>query len=197
MRAFPSDLDPASCLRADGVIQSDHADVRALAARLRAGVTSDEEYALAAFEWVRDEIGHSLDVNDPRVTVTASEVLGEGVGLCYAKAHLLAAVLRAEGIPTALAYQRLADGDTFMLHGLVAVHMDGAWHRQDPRGNKPGVRAEFSLGEERLAWPVDPEIGEIDYPELFASPAPTVIESLARADDIVAFVKEGGLPTAL
>lgn len=38
-----------------------------------------------------------------------------------------------------------------MLHGLVAVRFHGAWHRQDPRGNKPGVEARFSLTGERLA----------------------------------------------
>jgi transglutaminase-like putative cysteine protease len=81
---------------------------------------------------------HSLDAGDPRVTVTAAQILIEGVGLCYAKSHLLIALLRSRGIPAGLCYQRLTDGDSgHMVHGLVAVHLDGGWHRQDPRGNKP------------------------------------------------------------
>ena len=62
-------------------------------------------FTRAAFEWVRDSIGHSYDVSDPRITLSATEVLEHRVGLCYAKSHLLAALLRAEGIPTGLCYQ--------------------------------------------------------------------------------------------
>jgi hypothetical protein len=37
------------------------------------------------------------------------------------------------------------------------------WARQDPRGNKPGVDAQFSLAEERIAWVPCFELGERDY----------------------------------
>lgn len=197
MASFNSDLQPTLCLGSDPIIERNHPAVRELATRLRSCAADDADFTRRAFEWVRDEIAHSLDTADPRVTVTASEVLDARVGLCYAKAHLLAAILRAEGIPTALAYQRLADGGMFMLHGLVAVYLDGAWHRQDPRGNKPGVQAEFSLAEEILAWPVDVSAGERDYPELFAAPAAVVVSALRSTDDIVRFVADGGLPTGL
>lgn len=33
----------------------------------------------------------------------------------------------------------------------------------DARGNKPGVNAQFSLSEEKLAFDVRPHYGEIDY----------------------------------
>lgn len=195
--SFPSDLDPALCLASDPVIQTRHGAVRDLATRLRAEASDDVDFARRAFEWVRDEIRHSLDVNDPRMTLTASEVLSAGVGLCYAKSHLLAAVLRAGGVPTALSYQRLREGEMYMVHGLVAVHLHGGWHRQDPRGNKPGVDARFSLDDECLAWPVDPAAGEVDYPRLFVEPAPSVVAALSTGEDVVAFVRAGGLPSAL
>jgi transglutaminase-like putative cysteine protease len=109
------------------------------------------------------------------VSISASDTLAHGTGLCFAKAHLLAAVLRSQGIPTGFCYQRLTDdGVTFMLHGLVAVFLDGNRHRQDARGNKPGIDAQFSLGEERLAWPVRPALGERDYHRIFAAPSPRV-----------------------
>jgi transglutaminase-like putative cysteine protease len=189
-------LDPALCLGSDDVIESDAPGVVALAGALREGAGTDEEFARRAFEWVRDEIGHSYDVGDPRVTLSATEVLEHRVGLCYAKAHLLAALLRAQGVPAALGYQRLAHGADHVLHGLVAVHLDGRWHRQDPRGNKEGVDAQFSLGVERLAFPVDPSAGEIDYEELFVAPAPVMVDVLRRTDDILS-VYDAGLPTAL
>lgn len=44
-------------------------------------------------------IKHSWDVQDKRVTKTAAEVLEQGVGICWAKSNLLAALLRANGIP--------------------------------------------------------------------------------------------------
>lgn len=200
--------DPAPLTRflaGDDVVQTTHPDVVALAASLRARSGSDErapsgsdeEFARAAFEWVRDEVGHSFDVQDSRVTLTAAKVLEHRVGLCYAKSHLLAAVLRAQGVPTALCYQRLVHGeDAFVLHGLVAVHLRGGWHRQDPRGNKEGVDAQFSLDEERLAWPVDVASGEVDYPTLHVSPAPCVVEVLSSADDMLALYDDG-LPTEL
>lgn len=69
------------------------------------------------------------------------------------------------------------------MHGLIAVRLPGRdrWDRQDPRGNKPGVDAQFSLDEERLAWPVRPEAGEVDYPVLYAAPHPAVLRGLRSA----------------
>ncbi|MEV6929794.1 transglutaminase family protein [Dactylosporangium sp. NPDC051485] len=182
-------------LAADDVVQSDHPAVRAAAARLRAGHPGDAGFARAAYEFVRDEVHHSFDAEDPRVTVTAAEVLEHRVGLCYAKSHLLAALLRAEGLPAGLCYQRLATGDGgFVLHGLVAVHLEGTWHRQDPRGNKPGVDAQFSLDGPRLAFAVDPAAGERDYEPVHAAPDPGVLAVLRATDDVLT-LREAGLPT--
>lgn len=167
-----------------------------LARELRQSAGGDVAFARAAFEWVRDQVAHSYDVADPRVTLTASEVLEQRVGLCYAKSHLLAALLRSEGIPTGLCYQRLVHGDGHVLHGLVATYLGGAWHRQDARGNKQGVDAQFSLGSERLAWSVDTSVGEVDYPQIFASPVRPVIDTLRDTEDILA-IYDTGLPTGL
>lgn len=181
-------FDPGAYLGADAVIETHAPEIVTLAARLSAGHDSPDpvDFARAAFAWVRDEIAHAGDVGDPRFAVSATETLADGVGWCYAKAHLLTAVLRAGGIPTGLCYQWLTDGDAYVVHGLVAVHLDGAWHRQDPRGNKPGVAAEFRLGEERLAWPVDPAAGELDLPTVHVAPASGVVAALRRGELAVA-----------
>lgn len=188
---------PGGYLAADAVIDHRAPALTTLARSLRVAYPSDAAFAKAAFEHVRDGVAHSIDAADRRVTLSASETLREGVGLCFSKSHLLTALLRAEGIPAGLCYQRLADDEMgFVVHGLVAVHLGGTWHRQDPRGNKPGVDAQFSLGEERVAWPVRPELGECDYPEIHATAHPAVVAALAGATDMLALCA-GGLPTEL
>lgn len=187
--------DPAEYLAGDDVVEAGHPAVRALAAELREAYPGDADFARAAFVWVRDRIQHSVDAQDPRVTLTASEVLSAGVGLCYAKSHLLAAVCRAGGIPAGLCYQRLAGDTGPILHGLVAVHLDGRWHRQDPRGNRPGLDAQFRLGREQLAYPVLPGSADQDLPEVHVRPSPAVVTALSNADDALALCRSG-LPSA-
>ncbi|MGW5607600.1 transglutaminase domain-containing protein [Streptomyces sp. NPDC003753] len=189
--------DLSAYLAADEVIDHDHPLVRETAARLAEDVQDSYAYARAAYEYVRDAIPHSADSGDLRVTWRASDVLEQRTGICYAKAHALAALLRAEDIPTALCYQRLAhdDGSGHAVHGLVAVRFNGAWHRQDPRGNKPGVDAQFSLDGERLAWTPDAKSSEVDYPVLYAVPHSAVVRALKAAPDRPTLWKT--LPTAL
>ncbi|MEV7390400.1 MULTISPECIES: transglutaminase domain-containing protein [unclassified Streptomyces] len=197
MEPIQNTADLSAYLAADEAIDHHHPVVREAAARLAAEVADSYAYAQAAYEFVRDVIPHSQDSGDLRVTWRASDVLERRTGICHAKAHALAALLRAEDIPTALCYQRLLhdDGGGHAVHGLVAVRFNGAWHRQDPRGNKPGVDARFSLDGERLAFVPDPESSEMDYPVLYAEPHPVVLGVLKAAPDRPYLWKT--LPTAL
>lgn len=189
--------NPGDYLGADDIVDHEDPSIRDLAQQLRVAHPGDVDFARAAFEYVRDEVTHSWDAQDPRVTLSASDALEQGTGLCYAKAHLLAALLRAEGIPTGLCYQLLTDDETsFMLHGLVAIHLEGSWHRQDPRGNKAGVDAQFRLDTEQLAWPVRAELGELDYPEVFRHASPGVVSALTQATDLPELYLRG-LPSEL
>ncbi|MFD7130715.1 transglutaminase domain-containing protein [Streptomyces sp. NPDC059894] len=190
MELIQENPDLSAYLAADEVIDHEHPLVRATAGRLAKDAEDSYAYARLAFEFVRDTITHSQDSGDPRVTWRASDVLERGTGICYAKAHALAALLRAEDIPTALCYQRFD-----VVHGLVAVRFNGAWHRQDPRGNKPGVNARFSLAGERLAFTPDAAAGELDHPVLYAAPHPAVLRALKAAPDRPTLWKT--LPTAL
>jgi transglutaminase-like putative cysteine protease len=130
--------------------------VAARAAELATHCESQEAVVRRCFEFVRDSIRHSGDFMLNPVTARASDVLRHGTGLCYAKSHLLAALLRANGILAGLCYQRLAigtEGPPYCLHGLNAVYLDDyGWYRIDARGNKLGVAAEFSPPAERLAF---------------------------------------------
>jgi len=157
-------------------------EVLAQAKALFEGVSEPEELAHKCFEFVRDEIKHSWDYKLNPVTCKASDVLKHGTGYCYAKSHLLAALLRANGIPTRLCSQRLTITGTppFCLHGLNAIFLDRfGWYRVDARGNKPGVLAEFCPPVEHLAFPIVTQ-GEADLPEIWAEPLPIVIHALNR-----------------
>ncbi|MGC3954120.1 MAG: transglutaminase family protein [Propionicimonas sp.] len=178
--------DSATDAYLDGsaVVDLDHPDVRATHAELVRNVADPVAAARTIYGFVRDQIRHSLDAGDRQVALSASDVLRHRTGLCYAKSHLAAALFRRSGIPAGLCYQLLQDGDRLVLHGLVAVHLAGGWHRLDVRGNKPGVTAEFSLEAEDLAFDLDPARGEVDLPDLLADAAPSVVEALRRGDDV-------------
>jgi transglutaminase-like putative cysteine protease len=144
---------------------------------------------VTTFEFVRDKIAHSWDIQSRRVTARASEVLRYGEGICYAKSHLLAALLRGQGIPSGICYQRLTLGETpetgYCIHALNTVYLTShdRWIRLDARGNKPGVDAQFSLEEERLAFKVREELGEYEYLSNYAEPHPKIVATLQDSYD--------------
>lgn len=157
-----------------------HPAVATKAHELASGCSSDTKITKRCFEFVRDEIRHT---GDGITTCRASEVLEQGTGWCYAKSHLLAALLRANGIPAALCYQRLNCSEyvegVYCLHGLNAVYLkEYGWYRLDARGNKTGVNAQFDPPHEKLAF----ELGENEYdlPQRYAEPLDVVVEALKK-----------------
>jgi transglutaminase-like putative cysteine protease len=186
-----SSHDPApspAFLESTDVVDWYHADVRTLAWYLASGEHDAVVVARRCFEWVRDEIRHSVDHGDEVVTCRASEVLAHRTGFCYAKSHLLAALLRANGLPAGFAYQRLSMGGAgapFCLHGMNAVLLPTrGWYRVDARGNrargnKSGVDAQFFPPTEQLAFSVLAP-GEATLPEIYSEPRPAVVETLRR-----------------
>lgn len=144
------------------------------------------------FEWVRDTVEHCVHCQVNPVTCAASQVLRHRTGFCYSKAHLLAALLRANDIPTGLCYQRLCVNDDgqppYCLHGLNAVCLsstlpsgdsDGYWYRLDPRGDFGDVKSLFDPPRERLAYPIALP-GERDFVEILSRPLPSVVSSLKQ-----------------
>ncbi len=175
-------------LEATEYIDWQQPDVLKKAQNLAYGLLTDEEVAKACFEFVRDEIKHSWDYQMNPVTCKASDVLFHGTGYCYAKSHLLAALLRANKIPAGLCYQRLTisnDEPPFCLHGLNAVYLkQHGWYRIDARGNKEGVDAQFIPPLEQLAFPILSE-GEADFPEIWSEPLTVVVGVLKRYSDFL------------
>jgi transglutaminase-like putative cysteine protease len=143
-----------------------------------------EAVAQACFEFVRDEIKHSVDYELNPVTCRASDVLKHKTGFCYAKSHLLAALLRANEIPCALIYQRLrTKRGTYVLHGLNSIYLKPhGWYRIDARGNGNGLVSKFAPPTEQLPFkPTDP--GERIFETRFSRPLEEVISVLASGED--------------
>ena len=168
-------------LESSQYIDWQHAPVQLKAQQLAQGLSGQVNIARRCFEFVRDEIKHSADYQMNPVTCAASDVLKYGTGYCYAKSHLLAALLRANDIPAGLCYQRLLISDDqtgFCLHGLNALFLEGyGWYRIDARGNKSGVNAQFSPPQEQLAFAITTS-GEADLPEIWSTPLPVIISAL-------------------
>lgn len=172
------------------VIDWQQPEVCALARQL-GGDVGPTAVAGRCFVWVRDRIRHSGDHRDPVVTVAASEVLRHGTGLCFAKSHLLCALLRANGLRAGLGYQRLSQNDVgppYCLHGIVAVELPGtAWLRLDPRGDRPGLGTQFAPPAESLAF--TPRLpGERTYDAVWPEPLPIVVARLRECATVAALL---------
>lgn len=168
-------------LQTSEVIDWKHPEILKLAQTIASSHQTSEAIAKACFEWVRDQIHHSYDYQMNPVTCRASEVLQHKTGYCFAKSHLLAALLRANGIPTGFCYQRLSiddKGAPYSLHGFNAVYLpEVGWYRVDARGNREGVDAQFAPPQERLAFKIQFS-EEADFQAILSEPLQVVVAAL-------------------
>lgn len=186
MKIIPSSDNLKEYLKSDDVIDYNNDIIANLADSLFKKADSEIEFIKAAYEYVRDKISHSADINEDIITCSASEVLKAGHGICFAKSHLLAALLRSKAVPAGFCYQKLIlDDETapvLVYHGLCGVYIKELqkWIRLDARGNKEGVNAQFSLDEEQLAFPVRREKGEEDCFMVYPDPDEKILEKIRR-----------------
>lgn len=169
--------------------------MQSIVTELMEGTTKLEDRVRRLFDFVRDEIGHSIDVGAQVQTCRASEVLDERTGLCYAKSHLLAGLLRSSGFPTGFCYVRTADRDRpgrFVLHGFNAVYWasTSSWIYLDARGNREGLDTEcrFDVPWSLAHWP-DAKKGEAFLPFIYRRPGKRIIDLLERAPSFDAVCK--------
>ncbi len=184
MNIIPFTSEIEKYLVADEVIDYENESIKRLADELFEKSNDEIEYIQLAYEYVRDNISHSADINNDIITCTASEVLQAGHGICFAKSHLLAALLRCKSIPAGLCYQKLIlDDDTapvLVYHGLNGVYIEKykKWIRLDARGSKEKANAQFSLEKEQLEFSIRPELGEEDLFVVFPEPDAKILEKL-------------------
>ncbi len=182
LKLFSDSID--EYLQPSEIIDFNDSAIVALAERFKCESNSELELIKKTFEYVRDNISHSADINGEMVTCKASDVLKYGEGVCYAKSHLLAALLRKNKIPTGFCYQKLIlDDETapfLILHGLNGVYVESEdkWVRLDARGNKEGVNAQFVVHEEQLAFEARLELGEEDNMVCYSKPDSNVVRTL-------------------
>jgi len=175
-------------LASNKYIDWDHPNIVQKAQKLSESCSTENEIIVTCFEFVRDRIKHSSDFKMNPITVKASDVLKYETGFCYSKSHLLAALLRANSIPSGLCYQRLTIEDEkppFCLHGLNAVFLEKyGWYRIDPRGNKTGVNAEFCPPQEQLAFQIVSK-GEGDIQGIWPEPLNIVVDVLEKYETYI------------
>lgn len=181
---YPESDDLGEYLVSDSIVDWQTPAVRQKALELTRPLSDEIAKARCLYEWVRDSIPHSNDVGLDMVTCTASEVLLHTTGICFAKSHLLAALLRAVHIPAGFCYQVLrldppVDNEP-VLHGLNAIYLGtlDKWIRVDARGNNKEINAQFSIEKEQLAFAMDPLADEFIYEAIFAAPVNSVVSRL-------------------
>lgn len=171
-------------LKYDSVIDYNNETIKELADTLFKKTNNEFDFIKTAYKFVRDNISHSADINEDIITCSASEVLKAGHGICFAKSHLLAALLRCKSVPTGFCYQKLILDDemapVLIYHGLNGVYLKDykKWIRLDARGNKTGVNAQFSIETEQLAFPIRPQMGEVDSYIVYPDPDIKILEKL-------------------
>ncbi|MDE7311302.1 MAG: transglutaminase family protein [Eubacterium sp.] len=189
-------------LESSKYVDYENALVRKQADLLKSHSETEEGLVRDTYYFVRDKISHSWDVQDRRVTVSASDVLKEGVGICWAKANLLAALLRANGVPAGFSYQRLTLLDTpdagYCIHALNTVYLSSLhkWIRLDARGNTEKIQAAYSTEEEKLAFQIRPQYGEYDYRDNHAYPSEKLMKVLEQNSDAI-YMYQNLLPDTL
>ena len=114
-------------LKHDDVIDYENEAIIELADALFQKANNEFYFIKTAYEFVRDNISHSADISEDIITCAASEVLKAGHGICFAKSHLLAALLRCKDVPAGFCYQKLIlDDETapvLIYHGLNGVYI--------------------------------------------------------------------------
>ena len=140
---------PGSHLEATFFLDHDHASVRDFTQHVIAGASSPRERASLLFAAVRDQIWYDpYSVSEDPEHYRASHVLQAGRAYCVPKAVLLAAVLRAAGIPTRLGFADVRNHlqtdtlravmggtDLFVYHGYCSAYIDRRWLKATPAFN--------------------------------------------------------------
>lgn len=131
--------EPSAALGATDVIEAGDPAVREVARRV-GGDATGKDLVRRLFEWVRDDVKYEMSPEvHTRADWKATGTLERGYGFCQQKSVLLAALLRARGIPAGIVVQDLLDHkipqhyvdfighQRLEAHGLVCAHVDGEW----------------------------------------------------------------------
>jgi transglutaminase-like putative cysteine protease len=130
-------------LEPTALVQSDHPRFRGLSAEILADHRDAQDAARILTSWV-----HSYLRKEPTVSIpNALQVLDMGKGDCNEHAILLAALLRAAGIPNRLAVGLVYEDGTFLYHAWNEVWLNGWVAADSTFGQFPADVARIKLGD--------------------------------------------------
>jgi transglutaminase-like putative cysteine protease len=171
-KSYPQEFLPY--LKPTSFIDSDSPAIISFAATHADGAGGDIEKGIKLFYAVRDEIRYDpYNIVLKPEAFRASNILKKGFGYCVAKAIVLAAAARAEGIPSRLGLadvrnhlsterlRRIMKTDVFVFHGYTELFLDDHWIKVTPTFNRSlcdrfGVKAlEFDGRRDSLFHPYD------------------------------------------
>ena len=81
----PENMD--DFLRPSEIVDFENNIIKNKASTLTKNVKNPVKKTKILYEFVRDEINHTMDIKADKVTFRASDVLKEGHGLCFAKSN--------------------------------------------------------------------------------------------------------------
>jgi transglutaminase-like putative cysteine protease len=129
-------------------IDKDHPDICSFATLACKGQSGDIDKALALYYAVRDQIRYNPYSIDPKKSaMKASQILKKGEGYCVAKAVLLTACVRNQGIPARLGFadvknhlntkklREMMGTDIFVWHGYSEIYLKDRWVKATPAFN--------------------------------------------------------------
>lgn len=159
-------MDQAN-LQATVFCDFNHNSVSSLAKMLAGDETDAGKITQAVFKHVRDRIRFGFDL----VQVKASQTLAKGYGVCWNKALLMVALLRANQVPARLAFNPVRRefmqpvmGEACQTlpetinHCFAQVHLDGDWICVD--ATLDAATYEKLFVPHGVAWGIDRKGGE-------------------------------------
>lgn len=132
-------------------IDSDHPDIIAYTQRVLDGETDPKQKAVKLYLAVRDDFRYypyNIDLHHTELKASSLLNRPSQSGYCIEKACLLAAVLRAAGIPCRLCFfnvrnhigvEKFIDTlktDVLVFHACCDIYLDGKWVKATPAFNK-------------------------------------------------------------
>jgi hypothetical protein len=184
----PERPDYSSYLESSDIIDYDNSLIQDVVDQLTNGINDNVYKVRSIYEFTRDHVFHSFEINATSVTIKASEVIDQGHGTCFSKSHLLAALMRAAGIPTGFCYQVLYDTDLerLVVHGFNGVYIEELqkWVRMDSCTHKDQDDLGFDPLDEQSVRPINTNLGESDDYIIYSSPNKRIIKLFLNSDTL-------------
>lgn len=130
------DAAVAELLKPTPALQSDHAEIVALAREITAKATTPVERAFLIHDWVHDNLRKTMTVSVP----SALDVLRSREGDCNEHTYLAVALARAAGLPAKVMVGIAYQNGRFYYHAWPAVFV-GRWMEMDPTWGQRTVDA--------------------------------------------------------